>query len=134
MNAQVTETNFFKGTKATFVPTEIPEGKADYVSLRPDGGVSSLYYYTPEGVIRVSNHWGADIRTCSWHLEGGEGFDNCVTYDSEMFVCESCGKRHAEKPKSCSGCFSHQFEIRTVKLFFAMILAGFCKWEDFQDN
>lgn len=32
--------------------------------------ISSIYWFTEEGVYRQSDHWG-ECRTCVWHLDGG---------------------------------------------------------------
>ena len=31
---------------------------------------SSEYWYTSDGVIRGSDHWGSDVASCSWYLLG----------------------------------------------------------------
>ena len=31
---------------------------------------SSEYWYTTDGVIRGSDHWGSDVASCSWYLKG----------------------------------------------------------------
>ena len=82
------EHNFFMGTLAewSFVPEffnefgepydpyvddemienpEHPSGMPDYRS-----GSGSEYWYTPEGVYRLSDHWGAGVGTCQWSIEG----------------------------------------------------------------
>ena len=61
----ITEENFFTSTVATFTPTEKPKRPPDYIS-----GSGSQYWYTEDGVTRYSDHWGSDVATCSWFLEG----------------------------------------------------------------
>lgn len=51
---------FYKDSRAEFVMVEKPETKPDYVS---DSG--SQYWYTPEGVIRFSDHW-MSVASCWW--------------------------------------------------------------------
>lgn len=60
-------TNFYTCTTANFVGTIMPTSEPDYIS---DSG--SKYWYSEEGVTRVSNHWNDHIRTCSWFLNGKE--------------------------------------------------------------
>ncbi len=64
--------NFFFNTIAVFKPIEyVPTREADYNSSNYySGEISSSYWYTDEGVIRYSDHWGNDIATCDWKLEG----------------------------------------------------------------
>jgi len=71
-------TNFHKRTNGRWMPIEIPKTLADFVSLTPYGDISSAYWYTTNGVIRVSDHWGA-VASCQWNLEtvNGYGFDKC---------------------------------------------------------
>ena len=59
--------NYFMATKADFTSCAKPETKPDYIS---DSG--SRYWYTDEGVIRFSNHWGYGIASCDWTLDGIE--------------------------------------------------------------
>lgn len=59
--------NFYMTTKATFAPIEKPTTKPDYISAS-----GSRYWYTGEGVIRSSDHWGIEIASCDWFLENGE--------------------------------------------------------------
>ena len=60
--------NFFVNTIAQFTEVKSrPRRKPDYVSIK-NGKVSSEYWYTSDGVIRGSNHWGAGIASCDWFL------------------------------------------------------------------
>lgn len=58
--------NFFVATKANYTECEMPKGEADYTSR-----TGSKYYYSENGVVRVSDHWGYKIATCQWNLDGG---------------------------------------------------------------
>lgn len=57
--------NFFSGTAADFTSVERPNRAPDYVS---DSG--SEYWYSAEGVVRGSNHWGTEIASTDWFLDG----------------------------------------------------------------
>ncbi len=59
--------NYYTATKASFTSCAKPETTPDYIS---DSG--SRYWYTDEGVIRFSNHWGYGIASCDWLLDGVE--------------------------------------------------------------
>lgn len=99
-----TAKNFFKNTVANFTNCEIPTGKSDYCS---ESG--SCYFYTEKGVIRVSDHWGSQIASCSWYLDidNMEYFNRVKTIDGVDY---------------------------NIKCYKANIVAGFCRWEDFQNN
>lgn len=60
-----TKHNYFMNTEATFTRCDAPATSPDFVS---DSG--SSYWYTEEGVIRESNHWGRAIASCNWFIEG----------------------------------------------------------------
>lgn len=63
------ENNFFINTIGEFEQIKTrPRRQPDYVSRTRDGKVSSEYWYTEEGVIRGSNHWGANVASCDWFL------------------------------------------------------------------
>ena len=54
-----------------------PRREPDYVSMnyhdfRRGGKIkkSSEYWYSSDGVIRGSDHWGSDVASCSWYLNG----------------------------------------------------------------
>lgn len=57
--------NFFKNTLATF--TGITEEQYDATNNDPNfvSDSGSAYWYTDEGVIRYSNHWGY-VASCIW--------------------------------------------------------------------
>lgn len=66
--------NIYYNTIAVFTPRKTrPSGKPDFVSKTRDGKVSSEYWYTDKGVIRGSNHWGRDVASCDWYLDGELG-------------------------------------------------------------
>lgn len=59
-----------------------PRREPDHVSLNKrelwrNGRVknSSEYWYTSDGIIRGSDHWGSDVASCSWYLKG-ESYGN----------------------------------------------------------
>lgn len=54
-----------------------PRRKPDHVSANKSAAwrkgkaeVSSEYWYTEDGVIRGSDHWGKDVASCSWYFKG----------------------------------------------------------------
>lgn len=64
--------NFYEETYANFQrikESDIPKREPDYKS---DSG--SQYWYLNDSVIRVSNHWGRGISTCTWLLQGESSF------------------------------------------------------------
>lgn len=61
----IDEHNFFMGTSAFWRSCDEPLGLPDYES---DSG--SQYWYTADGVIRGSNHWGTGICSCDWFYNG----------------------------------------------------------------
>lgn len=62
---------FFRNTMAEFSRvSRRPSNFPDYVSRNRYGEISSEYWYKDDGVIRGSKHWGLDIRSCDWKLEG----------------------------------------------------------------
>ena len=63
------ENNFYVNTIAEFTETKRPRRKPDYVSFTRDGKVSSEYWYSEDGVIRGSKHWGNDVASCDWYIE-----------------------------------------------------------------
>lgn len=73
-----TNNNFFMNTNATFKPCAHPDREADHVSRS-----GSAYWYTDEGVIRVSNHCGNEVASCNWSMIGDEHKYACE--DNEGF-------------------------------------------------
>jgi len=101
-NYQITKENFYIKTDANFTSCVMPTTEPDYVS---ESG--SKYYYTTDGVIRVSDHWGSQIASCNWHLD----MDNLEKYQKEV-------TRHG---------------ITYMGTFYkALVVAGFCKFSDFE--
>ena len=60
---------FFGNTIAVFQPAYRPKRAPDYISRTREGDVSSEYWYTADGVIRGSSHWG-EVSSCNWFLSG----------------------------------------------------------------
>lgn len=54
--------NFYKFTDGHFTPCAIPDRAPDYRSA------DSSYWYSDEGVVRQSDHWGRGIASCTWTL------------------------------------------------------------------
>lgn len=71
-DGQASNENFFINTMAEFEKTERPNREPDYVSKDRNGHISSRYWYTDEGVIRGSNHWGNGVASCDWLLKGSK--------------------------------------------------------------
>lgn len=65
--------NYFMGTTAVFEPCPDPTRSPSFVSKS-----GSEYWYTDDGVIRRSNHWGTGIASCDWLL----GADGCSSWDT----------------------------------------------------
>lgn len=89
-----TSRNYYMGTEATFEPCERPSREADYVS---DSG--SAYWYSEDGVVRESDHWGREVASCNWYLGEADGAAAC--WDSEGVRCGFCAwggfERNAER-------------------------------------
>ena len=62
--------NFSTFTQGRFVPCAVPEREPDFRSA------DSAYWYTDEGVTRLSDHWGTRINSCAWQL-GDEPLEPC---------------------------------------------------------
>lgn len=69
---------FYHGTVGFFEKSATPDREPDYVS---DSG--SAYWYEPEGVYRLSDHWGRGVGSCDWHIGGYMG-DSWLFDDGEM--------------------------------------------------
>ncbi|MBQ6447085.1 MAG: phage portal protein [Bacillus sp. (in: Bacteria)] len=81
--------NFYINTVAEFDDVDSrPKGKPDYVSYTKTGKISSEYWYTEDGVIRGSNHWGKDVASCDWYLKSQDG----TTEGLEKFGKQKYGK------------------------------------------
>lgn len=78
--------NFMWNTAAVFQKQpKRPRRKPDYVSKTRDGKVSSEYWYTEEGVIRGSSHWGIDIASCDWGISSVKGSAYEITRTSKLY-------------------------------------------------
>ena len=69
------ENNFYVNTLADFKEiSKRPKDKPDYVSYYFDKTgkrkISSEYWYNENGVVRGSDHWGEEISSCDWYLDG----------------------------------------------------------------
>ena len=62
--------NFYVNTIAEFKETKRPRRKPDHISYTREGKVSSEYWYSDQGVIRGSKHWGSGVASCDWFMEG----------------------------------------------------------------
>ena len=67
------ESQFFWNTVTTYKETTRPDREPDYVSRDKFGITSSEYWYTDDGVIRGSGHWGTGVASCDWQLERANG-------------------------------------------------------------
>jgi hypothetical protein len=72
---------FFIETEAVFTPCTIPTREPDYVS---DSG--SEYWYTEDGVIRYSNHWGSHVGYCNWYF----GYNDIDSWEWEGYKAGYC--------------------------------------------
>lgn len=82
----ITESDFYDTTAAIFEQAERPSADPDYVSAS-----GSTYWYTAEGVYRLSNHWGHGIKSCIWYLRGvAENQFQTVSFDGYDYK-ELCG-------------------------------------------
>lgn len=72
------ENNFYKNSIGFWeIRKSRPRREPDYTSwnyynFRNNGKMkpSSEYWYSSDGVIRGSDHWGSDVASCSWYLIG----------------------------------------------------------------
>lgn len=106
----IDEYNFFQSTECIWYLldadsfTHVIERYPSYES--PHG--NSQYWYTEDGVYRLSNHWGANIRSCDWYLDAFP--EDIETHkDSLQFYHE------------------HEFDVPN------QLFLGFARWEDFAD-
>lgn len=73
-NGTANRDNFMNNTMAVFDKvSRRPKDEPDYTSHTRDGKVSSEYWYTDDGVIRGSDHWGVGIASCDWALKDKNG-------------------------------------------------------------
>lgn len=79
--------NFFWRTDAVFTKiSRRPGRKPDFVSRGRDGRVSSEYWYTQNGVIRGSNHWGVGVASCNWAIKGISMSVEKVTKTNKLYA------------------------------------------------
>lgn len=66
--------NFYMNSVGFWTKCSKPRRPCDYDSTTMKTiyhkGKASKYWYTTEGVYRHSNHWGSDIASCSWYIDG----------------------------------------------------------------
>lgn len=103
---KINEKNFFLSTRGNFKMVQRPRRNPDYISLDKFGEVSSEYWYTPNGVIRDSNHWS--------HIY------------SEIFQGYRTSLRVCKRVASCYWTLE-----QTSDLFST---AGFCEWNRLKYN
>ena len=78
---RVTSDDYFKSTVGTFRPSKPPDRPPDHVS-----GSGSKYWYEDSGLYRSSDHWGTDVASCSWYLEGADEMRGYLSDDVSGFV------------------------------------------------
>lgn len=89
--------DFFEGDDdGAFMPLvgvnpEYPSKEPDYVSKS-----GSMYWYTHDGVYRVSSHWGDDIGTCDWYIVDGNNDQGGSRDDRNGERCGFCEWRDFE--------------------------------------
>lgn len=66
MNNKINKTNFHKHTFCIF--NEVPFGAIQELKPNFKSKSGSWYYFTGEGVFRLSNHWSR-VANCRWRLE-----------------------------------------------------------------
>jgi len=81
----ITQHNYHIASAGTFVPVDSrPERRPDYSSKNRKGRVHNSYFYTSEGLYRVSDHWGR-VAQCEWKLQGVvEEVDECTVGDGNL--------------------------------------------------
>ncbi|MFI4848407.1 MAG: hypothetical protein ACIAZJ_04880 [Gimesia chilikensis] len=83
---KITADNFYFKTKATWQACDVPHRTPDFES---ESG--SQYWYSDNGVIRYSGHWGK-VSTCDWRCDSSCGF--C---EWNSFVAPSSVQRHTNQ-------------------------------------
>lgn len=110
------ENNFFEATNANFISCEIPTSEPDFTSHS-----GSKYWYTEDGVIRVSNRWGCAIASCNWYIDG-----KAYGYGMHEYVRKENGRIDLKDGVFADGTpFEHQYHEAEREV------AGFAKWADF---
>ena len=65
MKRKINKDNFFDATFADFKSCKVQTKKPDFISAS-----GSKYWFTKGGVIRESDHWGVNIASCDWFIDG----------------------------------------------------------------
>lgn len=111
------ENNFFESTAANFVSCEKPNREADYISAS-----GSAYWYTENGVVRGSNHWGEGVASCNWFLNGG-----AYGYGMHPYKRVWNGERWAITREYADGATPEQIDYEMMPPAY-----GFAKWDAFE--
>ena len=79
-----TRHNYYMGTTAVFEPCAVPSRSPSFISRS-----GSEYWYTDDGVIRRSNHWGTGIALCDWLLgtDDRSSWDTTAPHDMRCGFC-----------------------------------------------
>lgn len=78
--------NFMWNTVAMFEGVKgRPRRNPDYVSYSRDGKVSSEYWYTDDGVIRGSKHWGENVASCDWGHSSVTGRAGSLSHTNKIY-------------------------------------------------
>lgn len=87
-------TNFHRHTFCVFQETDLIalENKLPDYKSKSD----SCYYFTEDGVYRLSNHWGR-AANCKWRLQRKDGFDTNRTKLGFAKWTSFCGDNDTEK-------------------------------------
>lgn len=82
------ENNFFENSVGFWdLRKSRPKGQPNHVSYnRRTGKKSSEYWYTKDGVIRGSDHWGSDVASCSWYIKGRKYKNDGVSVGSKEYA------------------------------------------------
>ena len=78
--------NFYCGTTAEWTSCPRPVRHPDHMS-----GSGSDYWYGESGVVRYSDHWGSEVASCDWYLDG---VARC-SFDDHYGTAQGRGAGHA---------------------------------------
>lgn len=78
--------NFYCGTTAEWTSCPRPVRHPDRMS-----GSGSDYWYGESGVVRYSDHWGSEVASCDWYLDG---VARC-SFDDHYGTAQGRGAGHA---------------------------------------
>ena len=88
-DGKANQDNYYYETIANFTTRKSrPSRKPDFVSRTRDGDISSEYWYTEDGVIRGSKHWGEGVASCDWFLDGNFGRKASYNGNKEYGFCK----------------------------------------------